>query len=339
MHKQEDHQATWKALRAAAAQSLAAWPEADAAVLFGSRARGTHRAGSDWDVAFLVPNGQGIEPTEAAIAPLARAAPNVECGAFDLELPAAEALTVGTIGRAIARDGKLLAGRWQKPLANGNLTMLESAYRKLLMDSILLVKYAGTCIGDIGRDYEDIDGDAAFCARAISASADAAERLAKGMLCRLKVDYDFTHDLAELAKQARSQGHRKEAQAIASLNGKTKRDHTMSYRESPPGPQACAHAADRLARTINLLRDEVDCHAREALPPERAERLRSAIEDHFSLARGHLENAALRSHAEDESASSRASVEAMVSKVEDVIDAIDEVTGKGPDQKGAPTPP
>ena len=192
----------------------------------------------------------------------------------------------------------------------------------------------GTCIGDIGRDYEDIDGDAAFCARALSASADAAERLAKGMLCRLKVDYDFTHDLAELAKQARSQGHRNEAQAIASLNGKTKRDHAMSYRESPPGPQACAHAADRLARTINLLRDEVDCHARQALPPERAERLRSAIEGHFSLARGHLENAALRSHAEDESASSRASVDAMVSKVEDVIDAIDEVIGKGPDHKG-----
>ena len=337
--QEQDHHATWAALRAAAAQSLAAWPEADAAVLFGSRARGTHHAGSDWDVAFLVPNGQGIDLPEAAIAPLARAAPNVECGAFDSELAAAEAVTVGTMGRAIARDGKLLAGRWQKPPAKGSLTMLESAYHKLLMDSILLVKYAGACIGDIGRDYEDIDGDAAFCARAISASADAAERLAKGMLCRLKVDYDFTHDLAELAGQARSQGHRKEAQAIASLNGQTKRDHTKSYRDSPPSPRACAHAADRLARTVNLLRDEVASHAHRTLPAEKAERLRAAINDHFSLARGHLENAAQRSHAEDESASSRASVDAMVSGVEDVIDAIDAAIGKRPDQEGAPPPP
>ena len=40
-------------IRWAAEETLRRWPAAQAAVLFGSRARGEHRPDSDWDIAII----------------------------------------------------------------------------------------------------------------------------------------------------------------------------------------------------------------------------------------------------------------------------------------------
>ncbi len=44
-------------LREACRETLRQWPEARAALLFGSRARGTSRKDSDWDVAIVLSGG------------------------------------------------------------------------------------------------------------------------------------------------------------------------------------------------------------------------------------------------------------------------------------------
>ena len=49
-------------IRTAAEETLVAWPEAKAAVLFGSRARGDHSADSDWDLAFIPRTGERVRP-------------------------------------------------------------------------------------------------------------------------------------------------------------------------------------------------------------------------------------------------------------------------------------
>ena len=54
--------ATLAGIRRAAEETLAAWPEAKAAVLFGSRARGDHLPSSDWDVAFITRTGDRVTP-------------------------------------------------------------------------------------------------------------------------------------------------------------------------------------------------------------------------------------------------------------------------------------
>ncbi len=43
----------FKAIEKACKDALNSWPNAEAAVLFGSRARGDHRDDSDWDIAFI----------------------------------------------------------------------------------------------------------------------------------------------------------------------------------------------------------------------------------------------------------------------------------------------
>ncbi|MCY4590759.1 MAG: nucleotidyltransferase domain-containing protein [Alphaproteobacteria bacterium] len=50
---------------AACQETLRLWPQARAAVLFGSRARGTAHPDSDWDVAFVLAGGELRRPRPA----------------------------------------------------------------------------------------------------------------------------------------------------------------------------------------------------------------------------------------------------------------------------------
>ena len=54
-------------IRNAAEATLAAWPEAEAAVLFGSRARGDYSHSSDWDIAFITGEGELIGPVPSGL--------------------------------------------------------------------------------------------------------------------------------------------------------------------------------------------------------------------------------------------------------------------------------
>ncbi len=58
------------AIQKAAAESLALWPEARTAVLFGSRACGDHHPYSDWDIAFITEGADDRLPSVPETLPI-----------------------------------------------------------------------------------------------------------------------------------------------------------------------------------------------------------------------------------------------------------------------------
>ena len=103
---------THERLRRTAAEAVGSIPGIEAVVLYGSRARGTARATSDWDVAIL--SHAAPDDEEAAtrlLGKLERVYPVV------MKPESIEAhCNQGTrLESAIARQGRLLAGEWTPP--------------------------------------------------------------------------------------------------------------------------------------------------------------------------------------------------------------------------------
>ncbi len=101
-----------------------------AAVLIGSRARGTHRPDSDWDIAFITRRG-----TRIGAVPSGLPIENLDLDMQLLGLPASEAARrmgqIRDIGHSIVRDGITLSGEWHRP--EGKKPYLEpETYRRYL---------------------------------------------------------------------------------------------------------------------------------------------------------------------------------------------------------------
>ncbi len=92
--------ATLAGIRRAAEETLAAWPEARAAVLFGSRARGDHLPSSDWDVAFITRNGDRVTAIPDGL-PIEALFRDVQALALPEAVARRKALSIGHVG---ARD-------------------------------------------------------------------------------------------------------------------------------------------------------------------------------------------------------------------------------------------
>ncbi len=100
--------------------TLHRWPSAKAAVLFGSRARGTHRPDSDWDVASVLEGDEPerARPIEASRFPQADRLMDIDrmdAWAVNGGYLRDHAMDLGTLYHGIARDGRLLAGSWAMP--------------------------------------------------------------------------------------------------------------------------------------------------------------------------------------------------------------------------------
>ena len=103
---------THERLRRTAAEAVGSIPGIEAVVLYGSRARGTARATSDWDIAILshaAPDDE--EVATRLLGKLERVYPVV------MKPESIEAhCNQGTrLESAIARQGRLLAGEWTPP--------------------------------------------------------------------------------------------------------------------------------------------------------------------------------------------------------------------------------
>ena len=110
---------TERELAAACRETLRLWPGALAAVLFGSRARGTAHPGSDWDVAFVLEGGELRHPRPArSVFPrseLPADLPQVDVWALSEEDLFRNARALGTLPYVVCRDGRVLAGEWSRP--------------------------------------------------------------------------------------------------------------------------------------------------------------------------------------------------------------------------------
>ena len=248
-------------LAAICQETLRHWSGAKAAVLFGSRARGTHQEDSDWDVAFVL---EGEEPKYARPAgthrfPQAKGLDEldrVDAWAVGSKYLLDRAADLGTLPYCIIRDGRLLAGAWEAP---DPAEIQKDASMKpedwsLRMEKVLsVITDVMTRVSEIAtsRMWRTCVGP---CQRLMQNTVDAAELLLKAAMERRGVAADHTHDISQLVESfAKARPDDAElSERMAALNGKSRRDHMAMYESEHPSPEDCQNAVNRLAATLDL---------------------------------------------------------------------------------------
>ena len=276
-----DDEAALAEIRRAAQAALDAWPEAKAAVLFGSRARGSHRPDSDWDVAFIVRgdgdwNG-GIPDGVPFSVPGVRRSHYVNEIAVPEKLIARKALCIGHVGRGIVVDGKVLAGKWTKPRMKERPFMEAEKYEGSVRNSLLMVWKACDAAARISEDWDIAPGRADDF---VASTADAAELLVKAVMGRHGIDAYAVHSLDTLADQTRKAGHEALAENFLRMNGATRADHVARYKGATG--ESLAHAIARLSAVLEFMRTELDGVPRETPDPEARRKLAKSAARLFS---------------------------------------------------------
>ena len=253
-----DDAAALAEIRREAQAALDAWPEAVAAVLFGSRARGNHRPDSDWDVAFIVKGDGDCPEAVPAGVPFSctgvRRRHYVNGIVIPERLVARKSRCIGHAGRGVAMDGRLLAGTWERPKPEGAPFMETERYVAFMRNSIRMIRNAVEAAARPGEPdgWEDAPGEAHDF---IAATTDAAEHLAKAVMGRHGLDPRRTHVLDELAEQARKAGFAALAKDLGRMNGETGIDHQTRY--GTDAPAGFGHAMTRLPVVLDVLRKEI----------------------------------------------------------------------------------
>ena len=245
---------THERLRRTAAEAVDSIPGIEAVVLYGSRARGTARAASDWDVAIL---SHAAPEQEKAATRLFHALERVNSIVIKPESIEAHCNQGTRLESAIARQGRLLAGEWTPPpcrIENLDVTPedlgenLEIAIRDLRSVFLALCDAA-------------VDGRR-YVPNVVEYSQQAAEALAKTVIAGFGLSPVAVHDLDALATQLesayrgriRESGERRRfAAAIRALDGNTKAAHEARYHNGPVEPPA--RTAQRIASTLSLQTD------------------------------------------------------------------------------------
>ena len=243
--------ATHARLRRTAVEAVDSIPGIEAVVLYGSRARGTARATSDWDIAIL---SHASPENEQAARRLFGELERVESIVMNPESIEAHCNQGTRLESAIARQGRLLAGDWTPPrcrmedldVPTGDLrNNLDIATRDLRSVFLALCDAAFKGQSYIPNVVED--------------SQQAAEALAKTIIAGFGLSPTAVHDLNVLATQLESAyrgrtrdaaARRRFAAAIRALDGNSKAAHEARYAEGPVEPPA--RTAERVASTLRL---------------------------------------------------------------------------------------
>ncbi len=257
---------TEQELASACREAVRQWPQVRAAVLFGSRARGTQHPASDWDVAIVI---EGDEPRYPDLATsvlprseLPEALVRVDAWALSEHDLERRARVLGTLPYSVCRDGRVLAGEWNRPdpVQMGKEAAVDPddwAYR--MKQAVQKIDAAVTQIGKLAQRPLWADSGA-HCADILEASANAAELLVKAAMERRGVPADRTHDIAGLAAEfgAQRPDESELAQRMTALNGHSRKHHTAMYRFQPPGAAEMEAAIVRLAATLDLWASEIE---------------------------------------------------------------------------------
>ena len=241
---------TYERLRRSAVKTVEVCPGVDAVVLFGSRARGTAHRGSDWDVAVLSSaDAAGGRDTCRLLDKLERV------NAIVLRSDAIEENCdqASRIEAAIARQGRLLAGAWNRPHCRmEHLEMEPEDFRRDLEIAIRDIQNAVSVLCDAALDGDD------YVPNLVELSQQAAEAVAKSIVAGHGLSPVATHELNELAAQLENayrgrrgaEERRRYADAIRGLNGNARAAHGARYAEVPV--EAPQDTVQRLVRVQRL---------------------------------------------------------------------------------------
>ena len=257
---------TERELVAACRETLARWPQARAAVLFGSRARGTQSQDSDWDVAFVLEGGELRHPRPArSVFPQSQMPVDldrVDVWALSEDDLHRNACALGTLPYVVCRDGRVLAGEWNGPdpaCMQGDATMKPEDWASRMRQVMVEVDGAITAIGKTASSGTWAIS-VGYCTSLLRNTADAAELLVKAAMERRGVPADRSHDIAQLAGAFCAQRPEEGALAerMAALNGGSRTHHVAMYEFRPPGAADVQAALARLAATLDLLASEIE---------------------------------------------------------------------------------
>ena len=242
---------THERLRRTAAEAVGSIPGIEAVVLYGSRARGTERAASDWDVAILSHAGP---EQERAAARLFHALERVHPVVMKPESIEAHCNQGTRLESAIARQGRLLAGEWTPPpCCTENLDVTPEDLGENLDTAVRDIRSVFLTLCDAA-----VDGRL-YVPNVVEDLQQAAEALAKTVIAGFGLSPVAVHDLNALAAQLEnayrgriheSEERRRFAAAIRALDGNTKAAHEARYHRGPVEPPA--RTAQRIASTLSL---------------------------------------------------------------------------------------
>ena len=241
-------------LRRTAAEAVGSIPGIEAVVLYGSRARGTARATSDWDVAIL---SHAAPEQEKAATRLFHALERVNSIVIKPESIEAHCNQGTRLESAIARQGRLLAGEWTPPPCRiENLDVTPEDLGENLDTAIRDLRSVFLALCDAALD------DLRYVPKVVEDSQQAAEALARTVIAGFGLSPVAVHDLEALATQLESayrgrirelEERRRFAAAIRALDGNTKAAHEARYHKGPVEPPA--RTAQRIASTLSLQTD------------------------------------------------------------------------------------
>ena len=258
--------------------ALIKWPNAKAAILFGSRARGDHRDDSDWDIAFITDSEESL-PT-AVYQDLQRLETRESIVVQGFALSQArfceDANSLGNIAAPIAREGQLIAGRCRWPKLESEPILKPDEYLDWRRGAMLRITIASDTLAKAIDDAR-IANSRIELGEFVAASSDAAERFAKIAFGKLAsgtgVDIPRGHQVNEIVKALdrvleqnvgpnaawwRSDRGMKVRDLLRKMNGHGHEDHQSGYPGSTINAEVIARAANRLAATVSLAVLEVE---------------------------------------------------------------------------------
>ena len=237
-----------------AVEAVGSIPGIEAVVLYGSRARGTARAASDWDIAIL---SHAASDDERAAEKLFHHLDLVHPIVMPPESIEEHCNTGTRLEAAIARQGRLLAGDWTPPRCRDEDLDVELEDLERNLDAAIHdLQVAFFLLCDV--TFKEL----LYVPKLVEESQQAAEAMAKTIIAGFGLSPVAVHDLDELAKQLENayRGRRREAEdrwrfaaAIRELDGKTKIAHVARYHASPvEWPE---RTAQRMGTTMRLQTD------------------------------------------------------------------------------------
>ena len=257
--------------------ALSLWPNAKAAVLYGSRARRDHRADSDWDIAFITGTKESL-PSEV-LQDLNELGTSKKINVHGLAIPQNDfydnANSLGNVVSSIAREGRLIAGHCEWPDTESELIMKPDVYKDRRAVALKQISSAVNNFAESTVNARTSSDRTAFKSF-VKYTADAAEffaeiafeKIASGTSKKYpysrKVD-DIVQaidrkieDFDEEKAKWRCDRGREFRDPLRAMNGYGHDDHQYEYKIFEPDDEAVTRAANRLLATMQFAIREVE---------------------------------------------------------------------------------